>query len=177
MKSARTAGLNTTLDLSHGPRVLMADVTASMDQETIQMQSARVTLGKTNLEASGNLKEANGGGAATSTRRSTWANSDDCCAWPPGPTGRSNWAARLRLDAQNNYYLAGNYGGAAGGFPRWDDADFQREPGFERAGRRSRRIALANLRLGALGGRFTGAASLAGDVGISTRWTSAEFRY
>ncbi len=40
----RAAGLTLPLDLAHGPRVLMADVTASMDQNP-SIQSARVTLG------------------------------------------------------------------------------------------------------------------------------------
>ena len=53
----RAAGLTITLDLSHGPRFLIADLTVGMDQQRVQIQSARVTLGGSNLEAMGTLKE------------------------------------------------------------------------------------------------------------------------
>lgn len=83
----RAAGLTVPLDLAHGPRVLMADITASMDQQTIGIQSARVSLGRTNLEASGNLKQANGGGSAKFNASVDLYESGGCCAWPRVPRG------------------------------------------------------------------------------------------
>jgi len=50
----RAAGLDISLDTAHAPRMVNADVAASLDENSrIQIQSARVSLGESNIEASG----------------------------------------------------------------------------------------------------------------------------
>ena len=53
----RALGLTMPLDTAHGPRILNADVTATMDENYVRIQSGRVTLGQSSLEASGTLKD------------------------------------------------------------------------------------------------------------------------
>ena len=152
----RTAGLNSTLDLAHGPRVLMADVTASMDQQNIQIQSARLTLGKANLEASGDLKQGSGAKFNASFDLGELGGMLRISA---RPTGLLKLGGALRLDAQNNYDFAGNMEARQVAFSqgtiRISNVSLDSAVTANR-----RRIALADLRLGALGGRFVGAASL-----------------
>ena len=50
----RAAGLSIPLDLRHGPGTVSADVAASMDENNqVRIQTARVTFGQSNIEASG----------------------------------------------------------------------------------------------------------------------------
>ena len=51
----RSTGLTTSLDLSHGPKDLLADIDASLDQQSIRVNSAHVTLGKSAIEAAGTV--------------------------------------------------------------------------------------------------------------------------
>jgi translocation and assembly module TamB len=155
----RAAGLNAALNLSHGPRVLMADVTASMDQQTIQIQSARVSLGRSNLEASGKLKEANGSAGAKFNAALDLGELGEMIRLAAQPQGSVKLGGTLRLDPRNDYYLAANIEGREvtfrEGTQRFSnvsvDSSLTADP---------HRIALANLRLNALGGRFVGGASL-----------------
>ena len=59
----RAAGLTMRVDTAHGPRFLTADVTGSLDNERIQIQSAQANLGQSGIEGSGTLKDASGAGA------------------------------------------------------------------------------------------------------------------
>jgi len=58
-EAKRAAGLTMPLDTRRGPRILNADVTASMDDNRVQIQNLQLTLGHSNIEASGTLKDAN----------------------------------------------------------------------------------------------------------------------
>src|SRR5215469_1438545 len=62
-EARRAAGLTTALDTRRGPSILNADLTASMDDNRIEIRNARVSLGKSNIEASGMLKDVNRPGA------------------------------------------------------------------------------------------------------------------
>ncbi len=59
----RAAGLGLALDTAHGPRVLNADITTTMDASHIGVQNARITLGRSEIEASGTLQDAQRPGA------------------------------------------------------------------------------------------------------------------
>jgi len=152
------AGLNGALDLAHGPRFLMADLTASMDQRIVQIQSARVSFGHTNLEASGNLKEDSAAGARFNATLDL-GELGGLLRVAARPTGLLRLGGTARLDAQNNYYLAGNVEARQVAFR-------QGTTRISNVGLNSsvtagpHRIAFSNLRLDALGGRFAGAASL-----------------
>ena len=61
-EARRVAGLNIPLDLRAGPQFLTADITAAADDQNINIQSARVNLGASSLEAKGTLKEQNNTG-------------------------------------------------------------------------------------------------------------------
>ncbi len=158
-EARRVAGLNMPLDLAHGPRVLMADVTASMDQQAIHLQSARITLGNTNLEASGNLKEANGGAGATFNASLDLGELGRLLRVAARPEGSVKLGGTAHLDAQNNYSVAGNIEARRVAFrqgtTRISDVSLDSSVAAD-----TRHIALSNLRLDALGGRFVGAASL-----------------
>jgi translocation and assembly module TamB len=158
-EARRVAGLNMPLDLAHGPRMLMADVTASMDQQAIHLQSARITLGNTNLEASGNLKEANGGGGATFNASLDLGELGRLLRVAARPEGTVKLGGTAHLDAQNNYSVAGNIEARRVAFrqgaTRISDVSLDSSVAAD-----PRHIALSNLRLDALGGRFVGAASL-----------------
>jgi translocation and assembly module TamB len=154
----RAAGLNSALDLAHGPRVLMADITASMDQRTIQIRSARVSLGRTNFEASGNLKEDSAAGARFNATLDL-GELGGLLRVAARPTGLLRLGGTALLDAKNDYHLAGNVEARQVAFRQGTmrisnvslDSSVTADP---------HRIALSNLRLDALGGRFVGAASL-----------------
>ncbi len=155
----RAAGLTIPLDLAHGPRVLLADIAATMDQQTIAIQSARITLGRTNLEASGSLKQANGGGGANFNASIDLNELGRLLRVSARPEGLVKLGGSVRLDAQSNYYAAGNIEARQVAFRQGTmrisnvslDSAVTADP---------HRIALANLRLDVLGGRFAGAASL-----------------
>ena len=163
----RASGLKLALDLAHGPRVLTADVTASMDSTSpdstaIQVQSARIGLGRSNLEASGNLKAANGAGEGNSMKFNASLELNELGRLfhiAARPEGSVKLGGTARLDAQNNYSVGGNIEARHLAFQQGTtriagvslDSSVTADP---------HRIALSNLRLDALGGRLVGAASL-----------------
>ena len=158
-EAVRVAGLKMPLDLAHGPRVLMADVTASMDQQAIHLQSARVSLGKTNLEASGNLKEANGGSGATFNASLDLDELGRLLRVAARPEGNVKLGGTAHLDAQNNYSVAGNIEARRVAF-RQGPSRVSNVSLDSSIAADTRRIALSNLRLDAMGARFVGDASL-----------------
>ncbi|HUK15803.1 MAG TPA: translocation/assembly module TamB domain-containing protein, partial [Bryobacteraceae bacterium] len=154
----RVAGLSAKLDTRRGPRVMNADVTASLDPQHIRIQSARVSLGQSNLEASGTLKDPNGQGAVEF--RSTLALNElgrllEVSAQPEG-TVQVGGSASL---ASNEYRVTANVAGRGLGFREGET----RLSGIELASSVTadpRRIALGGLRLTALGGSFGGSAEI-----------------
>jgi translocation and assembly module TamB len=158
-EARRAAGLTMPLDLAHGPRVLMADVTASMDQQAIHVQSARIGLGNTTLEASGDLKEANGGSGATFNASVDLGELGRLLRVAARPEGIVKLGGTAHLDSQNNYSVNGNIEARRvalrQGETRISNVNLDSSLAVD-----THRIALSNLRLDALGGRFVGAASL-----------------
>jgi len=155
----RAFGLALPLDTAHGPRFLTADVTGSMDDNRIGIQSARASLGQSDIEASGTLKDA--GHASTLQFRSTLALGEIGALFRVAnrPEGTVKAAGTAALSANNEYKVIGNL----------DARGVAIQQGATRIGglslasaveADSRRIQLSGLRLGALGGSFTGSAAI-----------------
>ncbi|HEX3879094.1 MAG TPA: hypothetical protein VHW24_19040, partial [Bryobacteraceae bacterium] len=153
------AALKIPLDLVHGPRTLSADITAAMDQQSTRIQSARITLGNTNIEASGDLKEANGGKGATFNATLDLNQLGTLLEVAARPQGTVKLGGSARMDAQNNYAASGNIEAHQlafrSGTTRISNVNFDSGVSVD-----PHRIALSNLRLNAFGGRFTGDAAL-----------------
>jgi len=152
-------GLAMPLDTAHGPRYLTADVTGSMDSHRIQIQSARAGLGRSGIEASGTLNDADR--TSTVQFRSTLALDEIGTllrvAARPGGTVRA--AGKASLDGNNAYKIAGNID-ARGvsirqGTTRISGIDLDTAAEVD-----PHRIELSGLRLSAMGGSLTGDASI-----------------
>src|ERR1035437_8922509 len=147
------AALGIPLDTAHGPAVLNADITASMDDAGLKVQNAKVNLGQTNIEANGTTRQVQ--------FQSTLAL---------GELGRLfRVAARpdgtARLGGSASYTNANDYRVTANLAAR--DVAF-RQGATQIAGvsldssitADATRIELGGMRLGARGGSLTGSASL-----------------
>ncbi len=158
-EARRAAGLKMPLDLVHGPRVLMADVTASMADSAIRIQSARIGLGRSNIETSGDLKEANGGAGATFNASLDLGEIGTLLRVSARPEGLVKLGGTARLDARNDYAIAGNIEARQVSI-RQNGTRISNLNLDSAVAADNHKIALSNLRLDALGGRFVGAANL-----------------
>jgi translocation and assembly module TamB len=155
----RAAGLTMTVDTAHGPRFLTADVAGSLDQDRIQIQSARANLGQSGIEGSGTLKDASGSGSVQF--RSTLAIGELGALFGVSarPEGTLKAEGRAALDKANEYKVAANLDargvGVQAGTTRISGVSFDSAVQAD-----SHRIELSGLRLAALGGSFTGSAAL-----------------
>ena len=155
----RALGLTLPLDVAHGPGILTADVTGSMDNDRAQIQSARVSLGQSDIQASGTLKEF--GHAAALQFRSTLALGEigTLLRVSAHPQGTVNVSGNAALDANNDYKVIANVSARGVAFRQGTtrisgvslDTGVDADP---------RRIELTGLRLAALGGSFTGSAAV-----------------
>jgi autotransporter translocation and assembly factor TamB len=155
----RVAGLNIALDTVHGPRTLNADVTASMDENRIQVQAARLILGQTNLGAHGTLQDTNG--AAGVQFQSTLALGElgRLLRAAARPEGTVTLAGNAALPANSDFRITASMEGRGLSFHQGDTrlagVSLDSTVTADR-----RRIALDGLRLSALGGTFTGKVGL-----------------
>jgi translocation and assembly module TamB len=155
----RAAGLNIALDTRNGPRVLNADLTASMDRNRVQIQSARLSLGQSNLEAAGTLRAPGEAGSVEFN----------------ASVALGQIARLLRVTAQpeGTVYLGGNAAlRGAGDYIVTANLDARnlsvREDGTRLSGIQlassitadPHRVQLGGLRINLLGGSFAGSASL-----------------
>jgi translocation and assembly module TamB len=155
----RAFGLALPLDTAHGPRFLTADITGSMDDNQIRIQAARASLGHSDIEASGTLKDA--GNAGSVQFRSTLALGEMGALFRVSarPEGTVKVGGTAALAANNEYKVVANLD-ARGVAVRQGttriagvslDAAVKADP---------HRIELSGLRLAALGGSFTGSAAI-----------------
>ena len=152
----RAAGLNIPLDLAHGPRLLQGDLSASMDTHGIGIQSAHLTLGKSTVEASGNLGS---GSQANFSAALDLGELGRLLRVTAQPEGVVRLAGSARLDERNRYSVDGNIDARQVAFHQ-GTAHIAGVTLVSRITADTDRIALSNLRLGALGGSFSGSASL-----------------
>ncbi len=158
-EAKRALGLTMPLDTVHGPRFLLADVTGSMDSARVNLQSARASLGASNIEASGALKDA-----AQQPRmqfRSTLSLGEigTLLRVSAKPEGVVKADGDATMDANNNYKVAGNLDARGVGFHQRDTSI--RNVSLDSAvNADNRRIELSGLRLSVLGGTFAGSAGI-----------------
>lgn len=158
-EAARAAGLAVKMDTVHGPRILDADISASMDDTGIQVQSSRVTIGHSNLEAHGKLQNGDRPGSVQFQSTLALGELGKLFRVAAHPEGTAVLGGNAALAKKSDYRVTGNIEA--------------RNLAFQQGGTRLRginlasaiaadrhRIALDNLRLSALGGSFTGNAAL-----------------
>jgi translocation and assembly module TamB len=155
----RAAGLTIPLDLAHGPQFVNADVTAAADEQSVHIQSARVTLGGSSIEAKGTLKQQNKPGNVQFNATLALNELGRMLKVAARPEGIVKAGGNASLDANNNWSVTGNVDGRGIGFHQGTmhvagaaiDTSVTADP---------HRIELAGLRLAALGGGFTGNATI-----------------
>ncbi len=155
----RAAPLPVRLDTARGPGQLDADITASADDTHVQIQSARLTLGHSNLEASGTLKEPNRPAAVQFNSTLALGELGRLLRVSARPEGTVKLGGDATLRANNDYTVMAKVDARnvaiRQGAMRLDrinlDSTVTADP---------HRIDLAGLRLEALGGTFSGSASL-----------------
>jgi translocation and assembly module TamB len=140
------------------PAVLSTDVAVNMDDNHIQLSSARLTLGRSNLEASGMLKEPSGKEAVQFRATLDTGEAGKLFEIPQKPDGivRANGTAKL---VGSDFQIAGNFDGRNLSFSQETqryrgiaiDSAFYVDP---------HKIALNGLKLDAFGGEFAGNAEL-----------------
>jgi translocation and assembly module TamB len=153
-EARRVAGLSLPLDTAHGPRVVHADITASQDdQNRIQVKSARIDLGQSNIQASGapNAVEFQASLALGEIGKLLRVAAQ--------PEGTARIGGNATLGPNNDYRVTANVDARdvaiRQGGTRFSgisvDSSVTADP---------HRIELGGLRLEALGGAFTGSASV-----------------
>jgi len=159
----RAAGLTMTLDTGHAPKMVDADITASMDENRIQLQSTRITYGASSIDASGTLEDQQKPGSLQF--RSTLALGEigrllRVAAGPEGaPEGTVRVGGNATLRPNGEYLVTANVDArnvaVTEGTTRIAgielDSSVTADP---------HRIELGGLRLEALGGSFNGSAGI-----------------
>lgn len=156
----RSAGLTVPLDTAHAPRIATLDLAATMDNNRIQVQTARLALGHTNLEASGTLKDTSGTSGSLAFKATlALGELGRLLRVSAHPQGQVQAGGNVRLDANNNYLVTANVAARNVAFT----AGTTRIAGIDLASAVTadpHTIDLTGMRLSALGGSFAGSASL-----------------
>ncbi|HXS98253.1 MAG TPA: translocation/assembly module TamB domain-containing protein [Candidatus Limnocylindrales bacterium] len=156
----RAAGLTVPLDTVHGPRIATVDLLANMADNRIQVQTARLALGHTNVEASGTLKDASGAAGSLQFNASlALGELGRLMRLAQRPEGEVQIGGNAKLDANNNYLVTANVAAHNVAFR----SGTMHLAGVDLASAVSadpHRIELTGMRLSALGGNFAGSASL-----------------
>jgi translocation and assembly module TamB len=155
----RALGLAMPLDTARGPRFLTADLAASMADGSIRIASARASLGRSAIEASGALND--GGRAGSLQFSSTVALGEIGALLRVGarPQGTVRIGGNAAIGADNEYKVVANLEARGVALHQGSttiagvslDSAVEADP---------RRIELTGLRLSALGGSFTGSAGI-----------------
>jgi translocation and assembly module TamB len=155
----RVADLSLPLDLRHGPQLLRADVTGSMDEQRIDLASARVSLGGSNLEAKGTLRNPKAPGNVQFRAALALGEIGRLLKLAQQPEGTLRAAGSAEIESIQAYRIKAKAEGRGlslrEGTTRLAGIDLDTAVRVE-----PRRIELSDLHLAALGGSF------AGSVGI-----------
>lgn len=150
---AQLVALGIPLDTAHGPAVVNADITASMDDAGLNVQNAKVNLGQTNIEASGTTKQVQ--------FQSMLALGElgRLFRVAGGPEGAVRFGGSASYTNANDYRVTANLAARNVAFKQGTThiAGVSLESSVTAD---ATRIELAGMRLGALGGSLTGSASL-----------------
>ncbi len=158
-EARRIAGLSIPLDLRAGPQFMTADITAAADDRSIHIQSARMNLGASSLEAKGTLKEPNKPGDVQFNATLALNELGRMLKVAARPEGVVKLGGNASLRENNDYLIAANvdarnvaiHQGATHLSGIALDSSVTADP---------HRIELANLRLAAFGGTFAGSAAI-----------------
>ncbi len=156
----RAAGIAMALDIARGPRLLNAEISGTMDDARIQLQSALVTVGQTKLEASGTLKDASRPAAVQFNSSIAVGELGRLLRVAARPEGTLKAAGNLTLDPNNRYLVTANVEGRQLAFTHGDDARCWNHRGFQLDGQTDRIAASTRCGSSALGGSFWGSAPL-----------------
>jgi translocation and assembly module TamB len=155
----RLADLSIPLDLRAGPQFLKADITAAADQQNINIQSARVTLGSSNIEAKGTLKQPNKPGDVQFNAALALGELGRLFKVSARPEGELKAGGDATLDQNNNYKITAKVDarnvGIHEGTTQLTGIALDSAVTAD-----AHRIELSDLRLAALGGTFTGSAAV-----------------
>jgi translocation and assembly module TamB len=147
------------VDTAHGPRFLTADVTGSLDAERIQIHSARASLGGSDIEGSGTLKDTSGAGPVQFRSALALNELGALFGVKSRPEGTLKVAGNVTLNQANEYNVVANLDargvGMQVGTTRISCVSFDSAIQAD-----SHRIELSGLRLTALSGTFSGNAAL-----------------
>ncbi|HYI93855.1 MAG TPA: translocation/assembly module TamB domain-containing protein [Bryobacteraceae bacterium] len=152
---------NVPLDLKgrNIPSVINIDGNAAVAENRITVDGLRVGLGSSNIEASGTLKDPQGKGALefkTTLALNELGRLAKVSARPDGVIVANGTA---KLDSANNYQVTGNVEGKNLSFSQGSQR-IRNVNLYTAINLDPKRIDLKGLRLSALGGQFTGNASL-----------------
>jgi translocation and assembly module TamB len=158
-EAERVANLSLPLDLRAGPQYLTADVTAATDDKSVQIQSARVTLGASDIEAKGTLKQQNQPGSVQFNANFALNEIGRLLKVAARPEGVVKVGGNASLDGNNDYRITANLDGRGVGIHTGTthltgiaiDSSVTADP---------HRIELSGLRLAAMGGTFAGSAAI-----------------
>ena len=156
---ASAMGLTKTIDMQHGPRFLTADASGSMDDAGIRIQSARIAVGRSDVQASGTLRET---GQANALHFSSTVSLGELASLfrvAGRPEGTVRTSGEATLDANNNYrvnasVIAGDVAYRQG---TTHISGVSLQTGVEAD---NHRIQLSGTRVAALGGSFAGSATV-----------------
>jgi translocation and assembly module TamB len=155
----RTLGIALPLDTAHGPAIVTADLSASMDDSHIQIQSARVNLGRTGIEAAGTLKDPSRAPSLQFRATVALAEIGTLFRVPARPEGTVEISGNAALDSNNAYKVSANLDARGMGM-RQGTARISGVMLHTGLTADPQRIELAGLRLAALGGTLTGSAAI-----------------
>ncbi len=144
----------------NGPRVLNAEADFSMDKDHIVVKSARVSLGQSDIEASGKLKDPAGNGAVQFKASLTLAELAQFYKNPYNPRGVIALKGNAKLvGANNDYFVDGNIEAKNLSFTE-DGTRVQNVNLASAIDVNKQAIELKGLRLAAFGGTFDGNAGV-----------------
>ena len=136
------------------------DANATIDSSNIQIAGLRMSMGATQIEASGTLKDKNGNGNMQFRAGLAMGEIGQLVKLSARPSGMVVVNGNARLDASNHYDVTGNIDGKSLAFTQGKErisninvaSSFHVDPSI---------VDLKGLRLNAFGGEFLGNASLA----------------
>lgn len=141
------------------PSVIQLEANASISGDVIRVSAVNASLGASGIQASGTLKDPQGGGELRFTGHLALEEIGRMAKLAQRPQGSVNINGIAKLDAANNYQVSGNIEAKRVSFTqgtqRFRDINLTSAVRLD-----PKRLDLDNLRLSALGGEFTGSAQL-----------------
>ena len=141
------------------PSTISIDGNAAIAEKRITVNGLRMEIGASNIEASGTLKNPEGGGALEFKTRLALDELGRLAKLAARPNGVVTANGTARLDQANNYQVTGNVEGRELSFSQGTQR-IRNVNLFTAISLDPHRVDLKGLRLSALGGQFTGDATL-----------------